>query len=201
MQPHPRLPGDLKNNLADAVLQWPVEHVEEVFGNVYLRVTVDSIVDGQGGVHDRVVVHPKGAVGVLAIDEQDRVLVVEQYRHPVGLRMIEIPAGTLDVEGERPLAAAKRELGEEADVAADEWHELIQLAATPGYSTEIWTVFRATGLSPLPEAQRTQRVAEEAEMSSSWIQFDQLVGLIVAGKVRDSLTVGAVLIEAARRNA
>ena len=112
-RPHPDLPGELADpaTLADSPHAWPVSTSTEGFSNGYLRVDIDTIVDPGASEHARVVVQPHGAVGVLAIDDADRVLLVEQYRHPVRHRMLEIPAGTLDVEGEDPLAAADPRAG------------------------------------------------------------------------------------------
>lgn len=145
------------------------------------------------------VVH-RGAVAVLALDEDDRVLLVEQYRHPLGLRMLELPAGLLDVEGESAREAAARELGEEADVAAHEWEELFTLAATPGYSTEQWAVWRATKLRPLPAEERTERHAEEADLVQWWMPLDDAVAAIFDGRIGDALTVAGVMAEKARRS-
>ena len=137
---------------------------------------------------------------MLALDDADRVLLVEQYRHPVRHRMLEIPAGTLDVEGEDALAAAVRELAEEADLAADEWDQELRLFATPGYSSEQWTVFRASGLHPVPHAERTDRVAEEADMQQWWLPFDAAVDAVLDGRITDGMTVAALLAEQVRRS-
>ena len=88
-----------------------------------------------------------GAVAVLACDEQDRVLLIKQYRHPIGLRDWEIPAGLLDIRDETPLACAQRELAEEADLAADRWHLLTEFFSSPGGSNEAIRVYLARGLS------------------------------------------------------
>ena len=200
--PHPNLPGELADptTLTDSPHTWPVSQSTEGFSNGYLRVVVDTIVDPGASEHARVVVQPHGAVGVLAIDDADRVLLVEQYRHPVRHRMLEIPAGTLDVEGEDPLAAAIRELAEEADLAADDWAQELELFATPGYSTERWTVFRATGLHAVPHAERTERVAEEGDMQQWWLPFDSAFDAVLDGRISDGMTVAALLAEQARRS-
>ncbi len=198
---HPSLPGLLADpeTLADRDHAWPVNASIEQFSSGYLAVDLDTIAGPDGSEHTRVVVKPHGAVGVLAIDDADRVLLVEQYRHPVRRRVLEMPAGTLDVEGEDPLAAAVRELAEEADVAADDWDSTLRLLATPGYSSEQWTVFRATGLSPVPPADRTDRLAEEADMQQWWLPFDATVAAVLAGRITDAMTVAAVLAEQVRR--
>ncbi len=195
MTDHPSLPGRLAVSvgLADRVQSWPISASDSKYASPYINLSVDTIVDPQGEKHERAVVRPNGAVGVLAIDADDRLLLVEQYRHPAGRRMLEIPAGTLDVDGESPLKAAIRELAEEADVVAVDWEPMLDLFATPGYSTERWQVFRASGLSAVPLAERTRRVAEEADMAQWWLPFDQAVEAVLAGRFTDSMTVSAVL--------
>jgi ADP-ribose pyrophosphatase len=201
-RPHPDLPGQLADpaTLADRPHAWPVSTSTPGFTNGYLRVDVDTIVDPDANEHARVVVQPHGAVGVLAIDDADRVLLVEQYRHAVRHRMLEIPAGILDVKGEDSLAAAIRELAEEADLAADDWFQELGLFATPGYSSEQWTVFRASGLHAVPHAERTDRVAEEADMHQWWLPFDAAIDAVLDGRISDGMTVAALLAEQVRRS-
>jgi 8-oxo-dGDP phosphatase len=200
--PHPSLPGLLADpaTLADREHAWPVSASVEQFASGYLELDVDTIVDPDGGEHSRVVVRPHGAVGVLAIDDADRVLLVEQYRHPVRHRVLELPAGTLDVEGEDRLEAAVRELAEEADVAADDWDRALTLFSSPGFSSEVWTVFRATGLRPVPHEDRTDRLAEEADMQQWWLPFDDTVTAVLDGRITDAKTVAGVLAEQVRRS-
>lgn len=195
MTPHPRLPGVLGdgNTLRDEPQSWPVSAREEIHSTAYLSLSIDTIVDPHGGEHGRAVVRPNGAVGILAIDDEDRILLVEQYRHPVQSRLLEIPAGTLDVDGEGPLEAAARELAEETDLTATEWQPLLSQLATPGYSTEAWQTYRASGLSPLHESERTTRVAEEADMKQWWIPFESAVTAVLEGRITDSMTVSAIL--------
>jgi 8-oxo-dGTP pyrophosphatase MutT (NUDIX family) len=194
MTAHPELPGRLADAaVGDSDHSWTVSRTEPKFDSPYVSLRIDTIVDRDGAEHGRAVVQPNGAVGVLAIDEQDRLLLVEQYRHPVGRRLLEIPAGTLDVAGEGALDAAVRELAEEADLVATDWDPLLALLATPGYSTEHWEIFRATGLRPVPEADRTEREAEEADMVQWWLPFDEAVDAVLAGRISDSMTVSAIL--------
>lgn len=198
---HPSLPGVLGDGarLCDQKLTWPVATSRPIFDSAYLSLAIDTIVDPAGEQHPRVVARPNGAVGVLALDDKDRILLVEQYRHPVRQRMIELPAGTLDIDGEAPLAAAQRELAEEADIVAQDWSSLLSLKATPGYSTEGWQVYRAETLSAVPAAERTERMAEEADMVQWWIAFDAAVDAALDGRISDSMTVAAILAEQVRR--
>jgi 8-oxo-dGTP pyrophosphatase MutT (NUDIX family) len=199
-QDHPRLPGRIPpSGYGDRPAQWPVETSTSRYASPFLSVRTDAIVDSQGEVHDRVVVRPRGAVGILALDEDDRVLLVEQYRHPVGARLLEIPAGTLDVDGESAQGAAERELAEEGDVTAGEWQELFGIAATPGYSTERWRLFRATELNPVPVGDRAERHAEEADLDQWWMPLDEAVTAIFDGRISDALTIVGILAEVVRR--
>ncbi len=200
MTAHPTLPGRVAGaSIGDSDESWPVARSETKHANGYLSLRVDTIVDPAGGEHPRSVVQPHGAIGVVAIDEDDRILLVEQYRHPVGRRLLEIPAGTLDVPGESACDAAARELAEEADLCADRWESILHLLATPGYSTEKWETFLATGLSAVPDDERTVREAEEADMAQWWLPFDQAVDAILDGRICDSMTVASILAVQARR--
>ncbi|MFI5427859.1 NUDIX domain-containing protein [Aeromicrobium sp. UC242_57] len=179
--------------VADTDESWSVSDSVEKFASPYVSLRIDTIVDPAGDEHARAVVQPNGAIGVLALDDDDRLLLVQQYRHPVGKFLLEIPAGTLDVAGEKPLDAAVRELAEEADIVAERWESVLHLLATPGYSSEGWQVFSASGLSAVPEADRTDREAEEAAMVQWWLPFDQAVDAVLAGRITDSMTVAAIL--------
>ncbi|MEJ7635552.1 NUDIX hydrolase [Aeromicrobium sp.] len=191
---HPRLPGELAHGLlSDTDHSWPVSSSDTKYESAYVSLRVDTIVDPTGGEHPRAIVQPNGAIGILAIDEGDRILLVEQYRHAVGRRLLELPAGTLDVAGESAADAAARELAEEADVVAVQWESILHLLATPGYSTEAWEVFQATELSAVPDDERTTREAEEADMAQWWLPFDEAVDAVLAGRITDSLTVAGIL--------
>jgi ADP-ribose pyrophosphatase len=201
MRGHPRLPGSLApSGIGDQPHRWPVAESTPRWGSPFLSVRTDTIVDVAGGRHERAVVEHRGAVGILALDEDDRTLLVEQYRHPLGRRMLEIPAGVLDVAGESTQSAAERELAEEGDIVAAQWAELFTLAATPGYSTERWVVWRASQLSAVPAAERTERLAEEADLIQWWMPFDDAVRAIFDGRIGDALTVAAILAEQVRRS-
>src|SRR5690606_21006064 len=126
--------------------------------------------------------HP-GAVAVLARDADDRVLLINQYRHPVRSRDWELPAGLLDVVGEDPLLAAQRELAEEADLVADSWEELVTFATSPGGSDEVIRIFEARGVAPAPEV--FARSGEEAELVVRWAPLAEVVEAALAGRLRN----------------
>jgi len=140
--------------------------------------------------------HP-GAVAVVAIDEDDRVLTIKQYRHPVRSRDWEIPAGLLDVADEPLLEAAKRELAEEADLQAEEWEILSDMMTSPGGSNEYARIYLARGLSATNEV--FEREEEEADIVIRWIPLDELVDAIAAGTIRNSLLQVGVLAAFAAR--
>ena len=140
--------------------------------------------------------HP-GAVAVLAIDGQDRVLLINQYRHPVGLRDWELPAGLLDVAGEPPLAAARRELAEETDLVAEHWAELITFHTSPGGSNETLRVYEARGIMPTEPFPRSE---EEAEIVVRWVPIVEVVDAVLEGRLSNSILIIAVLAAHARRD-
>ncbi|WP_261623197.1 NUDIX domain-containing protein [Nesterenkonia marinintestina] len=140
--------------------------------------------------------HP-GAVAVLAADDDLRVLLIRQYRHPVGEELWEIPAGLLDVEGEPPEETARRELFEEADLRAERWTPLVEHLPSPGSTDEAVRLFLAEGLHEVPEDQRHRREHEEAEIVTRWVPLSDLVEAVMSGSVRNANTVvGALALQA-----
>ncbi|MCS5498875.1 NUDIX hydrolase [Cnuibacter physcomitrellae] len=139
-----------------------------------------------------------GAVAIIALDERDRVLLIKQYRHPIRTREWEPPAGLLDEPGESPLHAAQRELSEEADLKADEWHVLSDYVTSPGGNNEVIRVFLARSLSPTGEA--FAREGEEADMELAWHPLEDVLDAVLASRVQNpSLVVGVLALDAARR--
>jgi ADP-ribose pyrophosphatase len=139
--------------------------------------------------------HP-GAVAILARNEAGDVLLIQQYRHPIRLRDWEIPAGLLDVSGEEPLAAAKRELEEEADLLAADWSELGSVFSSPGGSNELVQVFEARGLTASGAV--FERSEEEADIVRRWVPLKDAVAGVLAGRLRNSILAFAVLAAHAR---
>lgn len=139
--------------------------------------------------------HP-GAVAVLALDDQERVLLIRQYRHPVRSRDWEIPAGLLDVEGEEPFLAAQRELAEEADLKAARWDVLVDFLNSPGGSNEMIRVYLARDVEPVPAFERSD---EEADIEVRWVSLDEAVDAVLTRRVQSpSLVVGVLAAVAAR---
>ncbi len=138
---------------------------------------------GGGEPFRRFVVELPGAAMILAVDDQERAVVLRQYRHPVGSRLVEIPAGLLDVPGEDPLLAAQRELREEAALRAEHWQHLVSVHPSPGISTESHAIFLATGLADADRGDFELR-HEEAEMSLDRVPVDDLIDAVLDGRVQ-----------------
>lgn len=186
--------------LADVPERWPVR--ESTYSLRTGRVIdVRREVVASGGFARDVVVHP-GAVGIIALDEQERVLLVRQYRHPVGHRLLEPPAGLLDVEGEDYLAGAQRELYEEGHVRARDWRVLVDAFTSPGMTTEALRIYLARDLSHVPESERHNGVDEEADMPVTWAPLADLVAGVLAGDLHNpTLVMGCLAAWAARNGA
>ncbi|MFN3708085.1 NUDIX domain-containing protein [Microcella sp.] len=182
--------------LADEAHEVPIAASDVVFDGAVWDVRRERFAYGDGALVREFVAHT-GAVAVLAIDDDDRMLAIQQYRHPIRERNWELPAGLLDVDGEDPLEAAKRELAEEADLTARHWQPLISLHTTPGGSDEIIHVFRATGLAAAAEA--FDRDGEEADIVTRWVAVDEAVDAVLAGRTRNGIFMAAVLAEHAHR--
>ena len=139
-----------------------------------------------------VVVHP-GAVGVVAL-RGDEVLLVNQYRHPVGRRLDELPAGLLDVPGEPGLLCAQRELMEEAGYAADTWHVLVDVLTSPGMTDESIRIFLARDVRVVD---RHVQEHEELEMTVHWVPVDEAVSAALDGSLENAACVVGVLAASA----
>ncbi|MCO4256667.1 NUDIX domain-containing protein [Pseudarthrobacter cellobiosi] len=142
--------------------------------------------------------HP-GAVAVLPMNDAGEVLLIRQYRHPVGMDLWEIPAGLLDVEGEDFVAGAARELAEEADLAAGEWNVLVDFFNSPGSSSEAIRIYLARDLTEVPHHERHERTDEEAEIEFHWIALDDAVAAVLEGRLHNPSAVVGILAAAAAK--
>ncbi len=171
---------------------------ERVVGAKWSVVTDRVVLDAETSVDRDVVVHP-GAVGVVALDSDDRVVVLRQYRHPVAAHLWEIPAGLLDEPGESPWSTAQRELVEEAGLMAAHWHTLIDLYSSPGMSSETIRIFVARELSDVDPADRPPRTDEERDLLVARVDLAELVQRVLAGHIHNSLAVAGLLSAAESR--
>lgn len=194
--PHPRLPGELwqpGDPLADTEERWPTDGTRRPYDDGFVAVRVETVHAPDGDTFDRSVVEHRGAVGILALDDTDRVLLLRQYRHAAGRRLLELPAGVCDVDDEAPVATAARELHEEASLRAADWRLLLEVVPTPGSSTERWQVFLARDLSPVAPSQRHEPQHEEADMSAVWVPLAEAVAAVVQRRLSDGMTGIAAL--------
>lgn len=194
------MPDEAGLRPVDRPESWPVHASEDLHRDDWVVALRADHLSRPGHDHERfrrlVLEHP-GAVVVLAVDDADRVLVLEQYRHPAARRFVELPAGLCDVPGEDPLVTAQRELLEEAELVAASWEHLLTLHPSPGISAERIEVYVARELS----AGRRDGFAaehEEADMTVRWVPLDDLVAAVLERRVTDGPLVAAVLAHAQR---
>ena len=185
----------------DTPEEWPVVSSAELFRGRLVTVRTDKVRMPDNQVAERdVVIHP-GAVAVLALDDAQQVLLIRQYRHPVGRLLWEIPAGLRDVSGEPPWATAQRELLEEAGYRARDWRVLADYYTSPGFSTERLRVFLARDLEFVPEPERDfVPEDEEAHLLPAWLPLDEAVRKVLAGELHNGVAALAVLAGYAARS-
>ena len=188
-------------NMKDEPAHWPVVSSAEPFRGRLITVRTDKVRMPDNNLAEReLVIHP-GAVAVLALDDASQVLLIRQYRHPVGRLLWEIPAGLRDVAGEPPWATARRELLEEAGYRARDWRVLADYYTSPGFSTERLRVFLARDLEFVPEAERDFiPEAEEAQLLIAWLPLDEAVRKVFAGDLHNGVAALAILAAYAARS-
>jgi len=188
-------------NVADVPERWPVVSTAELARGRLVTLRTDKVRTPDNQVAERdVVLHP-GAVAVLALDDALRVLLIRQYRHPVGRLLWEIPAGLRDVAGEPPWATARRELEEEAGYRARDWRVLADYYTSPGFSTERLRVFLARGLEQVSQAERDfVPEAEEAHLLLAWLPLDEAVRKVFAGDLHNGVAALGLLAAYAARS-
>ncbi|GAA2408588.1 NUDIX hydrolase [Actinomadura vinacea] len=190
-------------DVCDRPERWEVAGATREFEGHVFSVRRDSVRMPNGAatelVHRDVIEHP-GSVGILAVDDADRVLLLRQYRHPVGRLLWEAPAGLRDVAGEPLRRLAERELLEEAGYRADRWDVLVDVLPSSGMSDERVRIFLARGLTEVPAEQiGFERVHEEADMPVVWVPLEEAVRKVLAGDVHNMIAATGILaVHAAR---
>ncbi|WP_232530910.1 NUDIX domain-containing protein [Microlunatus antarcticus] len=179
--------------MADVALAWPVLSTEILAEGHVATFAQDVVRTPDGGEMTREYLRHPGAVGVIALDEQERVVLVRQYRHPVRHRLSEPPAGLLDHAGEDPLVAAQRELAEEVGLSAGRWDVLVELFTTPGIIGEGLRVYLARDLAVADRPDGFTAEGEEADMDVVWASLDDLLDAVLDGRLHNPTLVSGVL--------
>ena len=168
-----------------------VRSSETVYEGAIWALKVDEFDLGDETLRRDYIQHP-GAVAVLAVNAAEEILVITQYRHPVGQELVEIPAGLLDVPGEDPLAAAKRELLEETGFSAASWHCLVDVCTSPGANSEGLRIFLAKDLTEVGR-DLTGVTGEELHLVTNWVPAAEAAKLVLAGLWQNPTAVSGVL--------
>jgi 8-oxo-dGTP pyrophosphatase MutT (NUDIX family) len=186
---------DPTGGLADEPASWPVLESFQRYQGSWVVSLREDVVHRPGHpepTFDRLVLEHPGAVIVLAIDEQDRVCCLRQYRHSSQGRMVELPAGIRDHADEDPVLAAARELREEAELQAEHWQLLATSWPSAGITTERHLAYLATGLSHADRGS-FELQAEEADLEVFWTPFEELLEAVLDGRVQEGPLLIAVL--------
>jgi 8-oxo-dGTP pyrophosphatase MutT (NUDIX family) len=182
-------PGEL----LDAPESWPVTSTAVLAYGQVAQFVQDQITTPDGELIAREYIQHPGAVGVIALDDDLRMALVRQYRHPVRYRLIEPPAGLLDVEGEDYLLTAQRELAEEVGLAATSWRVLVDLFTTPGMVGEALRIYLARDLGQAGAPDGFSRHGEEAHMDTVWASLADVVDAILDGRLHNPTVVAGAL--------
>ena len=190
---HADLPSDRPES-------WPVHASHDLFRDAWVLALRSDTISRPGDQEQfsRLVLEHPGAVIVLAVDDEGRVLVLEQYRHAAQARFVELPAGLRDADGEEPMVTAQRELLEEAGLAARSWVHLLTTHPSPGISAERMEIFLARDLEPADRG-RFELAHEEADMTLRWLPLDDLVAAVLDRRVTEGPLGLAVLAYALHR--
>lgn len=187
-------------SIADEPRSWEVRTSEVLGAGAISSFMNEEIVTPSGDVVKRQFLSHPGAVCVVAWDEvTDSIACLHQYRHPVRMELVEIPAGLLDEDGEEWLHAAQRELAEEVELAAEHWQVLVDLCPTAGASQESQRIYLARGLTHTDRPAGFELEGEELEMTWEWLDRSALVDAVLEGRCQSqSLVTGLLALETAR---
>ena len=170
---------------------------ETIYTGAILALRLDRVAMPGAKVAEREVVEHHGAVAVAALDDEGRLVLIDQYRHPVGRRLLELPAGLLDVPDEDPLTAAKRELAEETGLSARKWSVLVDVALSPGFTDEALRVFLAEDLAA---TDRPDPEHEEADLEIVRLSVEEATRAALAGEIVNATAVAGILALVAARS-
>ena len=133
-------------------------------------------------------VHHPGAAGIIPMLDNNRIILIKQYRHSLREHIWEIPAGTRDRD-ETMLACAKRELVEETGYSAGKWIELAEITPVPGYSDERINLFMAMDMKAAQ-----QNLDQDEMLNVHTVRFDEALNMIRRGEIRDSKTISGLFL-------
>jgi len=180
---------------------WPLTDRRVIHRGHVVTMIEDEITSPSGEMLTREMIAHPGSVAILALDDENRIAVVHQYRHPIEMRLVELPAGLLDVAGEPPLPAARRELAEEAGLDAADWRVLVDFATSPGITNEVGRIYLARDLTSVARPGGFETHGEEVDMGLTWLPLDEVLADIRAGRLHNlSLVLGVQALCLAMRD-
>ena len=185
---------DRPDELADRPMAWPVVSSQDLHRDDWVVALREDRITRPGHSEEfsRLSLEHPGAVVVLAVDDDERVMCLRQYRHTSGHEFVELPAGLRDAGDEPAVETAKRELREEAELDAADWRLLLSTFASAGISDEVHEIFLARGLTHAPRGD-FEMEHEEAEMERFWVPMADLLEAVLEGRVRQGPLAQAVL--------
>lgn len=194
-------PGS-RQPVADQPFSWPVRSTRDLHRDGWVVALREDTVERPGHPDEtfpRLVVEHPGAVIVLAVDDQERVCCIRQYRHAGRAVFIELPAGICDADGEDPQVTAARELREEVELQAGTWRHLLSTYPSAGITSELHHLYLATDLSHAARGDFEMH-HEEAEIEVVWVPVDELLEAVLDGRVREGpLAILVLAYDALRR--
>jgi ADP-ribose pyrophosphatase len=177
-------------------MAYKVAASQQEYDGAIIRVRLDTVVLPDGSQVEREVVEHVDSVAIVALDDQQRVLLIRQYRHPAGQYLWELPAGLRDKPGEEPQVTARRELAEESGLEAVTWSTLVELRPSPGISTEVCRVYQAEHLR---QGERIgEEEGEERDLRSRWVPLQEALSEVLAARITNGLAVAGLLAAAVR---
>ncbi|MEM1943865.1 MAG: NUDIX hydrolase [Candidatus Caldarchaeum sp.] len=159
---------------------------ETVYRGILFDVLREEVEGRRRSFVRELVVHP-GAVAIVPVLDDGRIVLIRQYRHAAREWLVEVPAGT--IEDESPEECARRELEEEVGYRADKLQKLAEFYLAPGYSTELLHVFTAWKLT-----RTSARTAEDEQISVFETGLGEVVEMVLSGKIRDAKTIASLLL-------
>lgn len=181
--------------ISDEPRTWPVLSSRDIHRDAWVVALREDVVQRPGHPEEtfsRLVIEHPGAVVVLAVDDDERVCCIRQYRHAGGAVFVELPAGICDAEGEDPQVTAARELQEEVELRAEDWRRLLTLYPTAGITSELHHIYLARGLSHSDRGD-FELHAEEAELEVVWVPVEELLTAVLDERVQEGPLAAAVL--------